>query len=336
MEVEMNKPNLFKYATSELSQDAFLCWLLAWADNSQKENDPSLHEVGVDCINALFLAAGETRLQPGFAVIPHRQIENIDVAVEIGKEHILIIEDKTYTTEHSNQLERYAKIAKDKWPGHEIVHVFLKTGDQSSYSEIKKKGWVVFARKELLELLRSKRQKITNHIYLDFLEHIEEMENAIQSWSREPVACWGNNSPIWQGFYIELQKHFDADWGYVANPSGGFTGFWWGWCKCEECRIYLQLEENKLVIKVNPLDKARRAQIRDYWVQKICATDNPICFERPSRLGNGEYMTVAIKSEYLQIGKDGLINLEATIDFLQQATNQVKELSEKFGFSQVT
>ena len=25
------KPNLFKYATSELSQDAFICWLLEWA-----------------------------------------------------------------------------------------------------------------------------------------------------------------------------------------------------------------------------------------------------------------------------------------------------------------
>lgn len=29
---EIQPPNLFEFATSELSQDAFLCWLASWAD----------------------------------------------------------------------------------------------------------------------------------------------------------------------------------------------------------------------------------------------------------------------------------------------------------------
>ena len=37
------KPNLFNYATSELSQDAFLLWLLEWANPSNSEYDPELH-----------------------------------------------------------------------------------------------------------------------------------------------------------------------------------------------------------------------------------------------------------------------------------------------------
>lgn len=36
-------PNIFDFATSELSQDAFLCWLIAWADSSQIENDETLN-----------------------------------------------------------------------------------------------------------------------------------------------------------------------------------------------------------------------------------------------------------------------------------------------------
>ena len=36
-------PNIFDFATSELSQDAFLCWLIAWADSSQIVNDNSLN-----------------------------------------------------------------------------------------------------------------------------------------------------------------------------------------------------------------------------------------------------------------------------------------------------
>ncbi|MFD2933106.1 hypothetical protein [Spirosoma flavum] len=27
------RPNLFTYATSELSQDAFICWLAAWVNS---------------------------------------------------------------------------------------------------------------------------------------------------------------------------------------------------------------------------------------------------------------------------------------------------------------
>jgi hypothetical protein len=32
-------PNLFQFATKELSQDAFICWLLAWADENCKQKN---------------------------------------------------------------------------------------------------------------------------------------------------------------------------------------------------------------------------------------------------------------------------------------------------------
>lgn len=31
-----NHPNIFTYATSELSQNAFIAWLLSWADAKYK------------------------------------------------------------------------------------------------------------------------------------------------------------------------------------------------------------------------------------------------------------------------------------------------------------
>lgn len=34
----MTKPNLFNFATSELSQDAFLCYLFSFAKKEYKEN----------------------------------------------------------------------------------------------------------------------------------------------------------------------------------------------------------------------------------------------------------------------------------------------------------
>ncbi len=48
-----NKPNLFKFATSELSQDAFIRWLLAWADPSFKNQDSQLYETGQKLVRTL-------------------------------------------------------------------------------------------------------------------------------------------------------------------------------------------------------------------------------------------------------------------------------------------
>ena len=47
------RPNLFDYATSELSQDAFLLWFLRWADPIYKDEDLSLHQCSCLFVNRL-------------------------------------------------------------------------------------------------------------------------------------------------------------------------------------------------------------------------------------------------------------------------------------------
>ena len=43
------KNNLFEYATSELSQDAFICWLASYA-HEEAEKDAALKNAGNVCI----------------------------------------------------------------------------------------------------------------------------------------------------------------------------------------------------------------------------------------------------------------------------------------------
>lgn len=53
----MTNPNLFKFATSELSQDAFICWLLSWAEKDYKvgsDKQQALNELANNTL-ALFL-----------------------------------------------------------------------------------------------------------------------------------------------------------------------------------------------------------------------------------------------------------------------------------------
>ena len=38
----MNKPNIFTYVTSELSQDAIICYLLEWAKIENKKSNEKI------------------------------------------------------------------------------------------------------------------------------------------------------------------------------------------------------------------------------------------------------------------------------------------------------
>ena len=44
----VSKQNLFGYATSELSQDAFICWLLSYAIEGGASKDAALHGCAVE------------------------------------------------------------------------------------------------------------------------------------------------------------------------------------------------------------------------------------------------------------------------------------------------
>ena len=42
----MRIPNIFEFATSELSQDAMFAWLISWADDKFLKVDPELCQLG--------------------------------------------------------------------------------------------------------------------------------------------------------------------------------------------------------------------------------------------------------------------------------------------------
>lgn len=90
--------NLFDYATKELSQDAFLRWFI--------END--YNGSGRELLGVL------ANVNPSEIsnIRTWAQSEHIDIWVDfnVGSEpHVLIIEDKVNTGDHSNQLVRYMK-----------------------------------------------------------------------------------------------------------------------------------------------------------------------------------------------------------------------------------
>lgn len=98
------KNNLFEFATSELSQDAFICWIINWING---EKDYPLYGLAKDFLTEL-LGCTSYELLDGVDII--RQLKKIDILVLVRKsKKAIIIEDKTFTGEHDDQINRYKK-----------------------------------------------------------------------------------------------------------------------------------------------------------------------------------------------------------------------------------
>lgn len=145
--IVLERPNIFRYANRELSQDAMICWLLACLHSSQA----AYRALGLNFIRFLFddstIQDDEVALEPQS---PHKQFYRMDVYAVVGVRNTLyplIFENKTNTYLHSGQFFNYCSMVADwlspkdpyldnlsktmalssaKWG--EIVYVYFKTG----------------------------------------------------------------------------------------------------------------------------------------------------------------------------------------------------------------
>jgi len=333
-DVIRTRPNLYKYATNERAQDAFISWFIHWAAPEFKNTDPILHRCSVDFIDALFDKAKIVKPKEYSPIEIFNQKGHIDVLVILNDfSYAIIIEDKTDTKNSQSQLAEYLEFVTmdrscSQIPRENIVPIYLKTGDQSSYKSIKNNNFFEFLRIDLLGILRrGKSNGIDNHIFIDFLEHLETIEGKVNRYKDEPISVWtSNKNRAWVGFFSEIKELIGTgDWAYVHNPSSGFMGFWWHSIKVGNVKLHLQLEETRLCFKVGMESKgsANKSSTRNAWHRRITAEakkQNPVEFNivRPERFGSGQYMTIAVLHNYIKINQNDVINIQNTINVLKK------------------
>ena len=149
--------NLFNYATKELSQDAIICWLFKWIE----ETESPLAELAVK----LFDLIGEHEINIGQKIIIKQQEKNADIVIIIKeRKQVIIIEDKTYTCEHDEQIARYKEAISGsiKELGFEssddvkIRTVYWKTGfyyDEDELLRYNKKADIFVDGKQFLDII---------------------------------------------------------------------------------------------------------------------------------------------------------------------------------------
>ncbi|MFD0050305.1 PD-(D/E)XK nuclease family protein [Actinomycetes bacterium NPDC127524] len=315
-DIHKNSPNLFSFATSELSQDAFLCWLMEWADPSYAFEDSLLHDTSKEFIASIFnshdLAAVEIN-----SIDIIRQFKKLDILVIINDEYAIMIEDKTFTNDHSNQLQRYKDDIKKFFPHLKQLPVYFKIADQSHYISCETAGYIPYSRESMLKVLQNAiDQECTNAILLDYYRHLEKLDKEIKSYMTKPVTEW--NSWSWQGFYKRLQEEgIKGNWGEVSNANGGFWGFWFK--QDPNKRHYIQLEEHRLCVKVVAAEGEDRRRLRSESMKEILelSQQKGLPLIKPPRLGNGATMTVAVMDSYI-VTEDGTLKLDETVERLKK------------------
>ena len=327
-------PNIFNYATSELSQDAFILWLLDWANPQYAEYDKALCDTAQDFVR-LLLNGQDLQIT---TVKCKKQENHIDVFAIVNERYALIVEDKTNTTEHGNQIKRYSEWVKrqNKYSNLELHSVYYKSGNESIHKlnnlrakytdELQDASFRIIGKENVLDILQKTRSH--NAILLDYIDKLRTLHERTNAYKITPYTDW--KWEAWQGFYLSLEEQLgEGDWGYVANPSGGFLGYWWHWCPIAidpSIELYLQFEQDKLCIKA--YSKAETQPILS-WTNQIVdfarANNLPVRF--PDKRRKGKTMTLAVVD--LNQLFDIPLNLNATIQKLTDIASFVSQVSQK-------
>lgn len=241
------EPNIFHHATSELSQDAFLAWLCEWADEEYSAHPSGMHAVGRAFIAWLYLRKG--RALPHYTKVEVKlQHLRIDVLVKLtvpdGEMHYLLIEDKTYTSDHTEQINGYMRSLKEKEGIEDVSHI-LPVYFKSSLEPRKDDEHLRLYLSDIVEFIGSlDKSGVQSEVFHSWCEVRAGAHASHQKFRSLPVQLW--QADQWYGCFDHMAQQkamveLKAEYGYV--PLGDFIGFYLGWeGRPKDWCTYLQVD----------------------------------------------------------------------------------------------
>lgn len=358
---DQDRPNLFQYATSELSQDAFICWLAAWADPKFARQKSGLSKMGQDFIQSMLEKNGD---QPRVASIDRLKISRqypvgqtlkkkgkIDVLIDLtymsatGQTNkvLIVIEDKIDAA-LTEQLKLYESAIRNHsdYGTHDKHFILFKTGYYDTLSEVN--PFKKYGRDDLIKVLRPYTER--SEIVADFSSNLKEIDSRLNAFERNPVPekfLPEKDSTLEEIFFLTgfhrwlLRQNnlrlSNAGYGYVHNPSGGFNGFWWDFSDhlADNYWSYLQWENENLCFKIGfPPNvyavegwKSRADEIRALWSKTLLNLDTDLV----RGIKSGKTMTVAkVRPDNALCKKvDGTLDLARTVSKMVKAQEVLKQ-----------
>lgn len=200
----MKENNLFEFATKELSQDAFLCWLV----NSIENGDKKIGKKGKNFLDYIFAKKG-LFVDKYDTIEVLKQYKKIDVLIVVNDRYFIIIEDKKFTEIHDNQIETYkSKLKEDKKykeqinNGGKIITVYYKPYEEPEKINVD----VEIKRQDMLEKILIDDDDISNNIYIDYKKYLKEIEDTINKIKEIPIKDWVNKKELLYKFAFDYNK----------------------------------------------------------------------------------------------------------------------------------
>ncbi len=337
----MSKPNLFDYATKELSQDAVICWLLAWAGAAGEDHEDQpgedLRRCGRALVKALFSKwrdRGDVELGGDVRVEVLHQERNIDVAARVDGRHVLLIEDKTDTGAHDNQLAKYrgllveGKTAFGNVDEDDVYPIFCKTGNHSlrDRQHAEEHGYRVFDRNDFRGVLGEYGGR--NEILLDFRRHLERWERdsaGFRRWTLDGE----RTTRGWEGFYRWIEEDCLArsrdDWGPLGSLVGGYLGIWIEPAyTSRNSRFAIWIEKDRISLRLygakRDVSLAGMNREKQYWARAFVeGGGGRFAMPRLLQATSSKPMCVAEWRGWVAYGDNGCLDLEGTARHLKAA-----------------
>lgn len=301
-------PNFFRYATNELSQDAFFCWLIEWSLERYKDINPTLHQASLKLLRYLI----PNEFQNGLIVKSceiFMQKNDMDFFIKINNSIIVHFEDKIKSHTDDRQLSKYKEILSNLYKNHEIYHVFLKTDLVWRHEKetVLKNGYKLIDLLQLIELLE--RVSSNSDIYDSFVEQIGRVVNEYQGYKILNPRNWSTSN--WIGFiydlsftvpYVSFGKHYVGD------------GFWFvlSWHILPIGSVSFEIVNRKLVVKSHFGNEVGESSRKEF-LEKLKDLLVPLFEQHPIKVYNRTANKVMLIDffDFLKVDHD-LLNFEKT------------------------
>lgn len=194
--------NLFKYATKELSQDAFLRWFL------ESYSDDNFKYIVLDFIRTFTINQKDERpvlelkKEDVIRIETIAQKNNIDIAIYIhikgdNMPKVIVIEDKTTSNEH-DQLDNYNTVMKNWSYGNKLIgesniyKIFYKTAklDGKEKDKVIGLGWTPFYINDIKFFFEKYSGKVKSEVLNDYINHVIGIYNDTESVSEKRPCEW--------------------------------------------------------------------------------------------------------------------------------------------------
>jgi len=275
--------NIFDYATSELSQDAFISLLVAWFDSEEEE----LRNISRNFISSLYFEHFNTKdecdkkeklvFSKMNSIEIIQQHYKIDVYFELmydGEKIPFIIEDKTWTEPHSNQLSRYVQkiVSSSKVPEEKIVKIFFKTGHitEKDEDETKILKYTIINTKWIYDFLH--QYEIDNIIFNNYKEYLNEKfyevlyknnkKKELKDWTFQDV----NNGFVQYAIIKEIKNNVNNTTHIRCinfTRNGNLWDTWWSFYN----------DEFSLFVKIKRIGTSYRIRLIKYSQSKVASVD---------------------------------------------------------------